>query len=109
MGIESFGENERALHQREDALKDGYHFDNLFDQNEDEAGEKIDLITGKQIRNDTDTQPESIRYVSEKELTADDAIVKEIEDDITTKWFLSQGLDKFGNEIPKDGNGKNVA
>ncbi len=101
MGIEQFGENQRATGQREDALKEGYHFDNLFDQNEDESGEKINLATGKRIRNDIDT-PQNIVRVSEKDLTENDQVVKELEDDITTKWFLSQGFDKFGNKIIKD-------
>lgn len=102
MGIESFGENERARGQHEDALKDGYHFDNLHDQNEDEAGEKLNPLDGTQIRNDVDALPKNIKHVSEKELKKHDHIIQELEDDVTTKWFLEQGLDKFGNEIVKD-------
>lgn len=42
----------------------GLHFDNLYDQNEDEAGEKVDLATGEPIDNSTakngDIDPEVV-------------------------------------------------
>ena len=96
MGIETFGENERAAGQKEDALKEGYHFDSLFDQNEDESGEKINLANGNEIRNDEGIQTTHGMVIDRKGKLTE--IKKELENDPATKWLLEHGYDEAGNK-----------
>ena len=53
----------------EEQSNDKLHSEDLFDQDEDHAGEKIDLVTGKSIDNSTYTGLENLSIVDE---TADE-------------------------------------
>ncbi len=99
MGIETFGENERARGQQEDALKEGYHFDNLFDQNEDGAGEKINPETGEFIINDSDKDLENSEVMSIDNKGKLKDIKRTLKDEAATKWLRENGFDEEGNEI----------
>ncbi len=99
MGIEQFGENERATEQKKAALKEGYHFDNLFDQNEDESGEKINLETGERIINDSDEEQENSEIMSVDSGGKLKDLKKEFEREAATKWLLKNGFDEQGNKM----------
>ena len=101
--------NERAKDQEKDRKSGGYA-DKYFDENETRDGqEKYDLATGNAIANDKDDLPVDIAYISEKDLQENDPIIGELEDDITTKWFLENGFDKLGNKIKDLLDGENKA
>lgn len=96
MGVEQFGKNQRAINQKQDSLIEGYHFSNLFDQNEDQSGEKRNLATGEPIINDQDEKSAHLLVNRKGRLLKID---KELEKDEVTKFFLDNGFDAYGNEI----------
>ena len=85
----------------------GHHFDNLYDQNEDQAGNLIDPATGLRINNSTnvDSADESftIREPSSHSEDVLGAIPSE-KDDMAADFFKSLGLDENGNPISEDGD-----
>jgi hypothetical protein len=98
MSMESFwgDKNERAEDQKEEYIKEGYHDENLFDQNENSAGEKIDLRTGNKINNEKSIKsPHGVRkFVIGKK----DPVQDELENDPATAYLRDHGLDEFGNK-----------
>ncbi len=61
------------------------HFSNLHDQDEDGAGEKVDLGTGKVINNSTDTGMGGLRITKEVPVEADDR-----DDDEAALWIKAE-------------------
>ncbi len=59
---ENHGQNERNA---EEETNDKLHSEDLFDQDEDRAGEKINLATGEAIDNSTYTGFEALSVVDE--------------------------------------------
>lgn len=106
MKLEQLGPNERADDQASEKL--GYHFDTLFDQNEDESGSKIDLATGKPIKNDENIKTahgmvvtkegslqELKKQIAEDEsLTSRQKELQKIADELLKKY----GSDELGTE-----------
>lgn len=79
--------SERALEEREKLT--GHHSEDLYDQNEDAAGEKINLATGLPFVNDNET-PELVPTVVERG-TRDALPDLEEEDDAAAKWLRENG------------------
>lgn len=73
MSIEAFKHFDRKDGKHNDELREvdsgENHFQNIFDEDEDRAGERVDLATGKPIDNSTYTAVEgaTIRIVSDSE------------------------------------------
>lgn len=65
-----------------------HHNSNLFDQNEDRAGEKIDLATGRPIDNSTDHGLEHLSVHDDLPHLKDD----EDKDSPGEKWLRENGL-----------------
>lgn len=59
-----------------------HHFSNLFDQDEDRAGEKTDLATGRPIDNSTDHGIDQLSV--HHDIPAE---VKDDEDDAAARWL----------------------
>jgi hypothetical protein len=58
------------------------HSETLFDQNEDAAGESVNLATGRPIDNSTHTGMEDLRVVDSNHITSDES-----EDDAAARWL----------------------
>ena len=84
------GENERA---RVEADKiSGHHSADLYDQNEDAAGETTDLATGRPILNDLDSVQAVKDHLRAVEHGTQDALPDlEVEDDAAAKWLRENG------------------
>lgn len=102
MGIESFGENERAKEQDNDRLKGGYGGD-YFDENEHRAGqEKRDLSTGNPIKNDGDIEAIAIEKIDEESLFERDSRIKKEFNDDAEKYLRENDPEYMGlGEIKK--------
>jgi hypothetical protein len=72
----------------------GNHFDNLFDENEDRAGERYDLATGRPIDNSTEAAPGDELTAIERRASdlSQDALgsIDEPEDE-ATRWLRKNG------------------
>lgn len=78
--------NKKAL---EESRTPGDHFDNLYDQDEDAAGQKIDEATGEQIDNSSsrDTTDEELTVV-DPDTQSEDALGTIPEDaDAAAQWL----------------------
>jgi len=84
------GENNRA--EDEAGELSGHHSENLYDQNEDGAGEKVNLATGRQFVNDNDTVEAARNLMHAVEPGERDALPPiEEEDDAAAKWLRENG------------------
>jgi len=82
--------NQRAQHEKD--VLSGHHSSDLFDQNEDLAGEKINLANGMPIVNDNDSMEAARMALSAVEAGAEDALPDlEEEDDAAAKWLRANG------------------
>ena len=82
---EGSGSLESELH----ATRDGtHHNSNLFDENEDRAGEKVDLATGKAIDNSTDFGLRGLRVHDKLPENGED----EDKDSPGAQWLRDRGL-----------------
>lgn len=80
-------DGETRLVEEERESKEGHlHADNLFDENEDFAGEKVDLATGKPIDNSTATSEHIDGIVTRKADQAPIGKVVEAED-AAERWL----------------------
>lgn len=68
----------------EEALNTKLHDSDLFDQDEDAAGEKYDLSTGEKIDNSTYTGVENLPVVSEDAI---DQLKDDVSGDDADKWL----------------------
>ncbi len=78
---------ERAGREAEDVASGAFHNENLYDQNEDNHGEKIDLGTGKPFDNSTflATDEPELTVIKEEELPKSHE--DEMGDDPAAKWL----------------------
>lgn len=58
-------EEDKGGRNKEEADNSGLHDADLYDQDEDGSGEKVDLVTGKPIDNSTQTGLEDLRVVND--------------------------------------------
>ncbi len=77
---------DRTKTEQEEAKSLSLHIDNLFDQNEDFGGEKVDLATGRPIDNSTATSREIDGITARKAGQAPIGKVVEAED-AAEKWL----------------------
>ena len=70
------------------------HIDNLFDQNEDVHGQKVDEATGKEIRNDESPDMELTEVEAEDIKPLPEGQDFEDEDDEAAKWLKGHGNNK---------------
>lgn len=79
-------ENDRAADESEDLIS--LHTENLFDQNEDMAGEKVNLATGEPINNDGPTDYEELSVIDAAPHATGDALPPlPEEEDAAAKWL----------------------
>ena len=76
--------NERARSEFKERA--GHHTEDLFDQDEDAAGEKVNLATGKPIENSKSRLPDDIRV---REVAQEGDIMGPVEkdEDEAEKWL----------------------
>lgn len=95
------GGNKHTERVAEEARNDEHHNSDLFDQDEDGAGEKVDLATGKKIDNSTYTGKEDLRDITDEELTADtkeadlDELAKLISGNAEAEQWLKENRHKL--------------
>lgn len=82
--------NQRARDEKSELP--GHHSENLFDQNEDAAGEKIDLATGKPFVNDNDSVVAVSSNLYAVEAGSKDALPDlPEENDAAAQWLRENG------------------
>lgn len=87
---ETIGENQRAKDEGKEIP--GHHSENLYDQNEDAAGEKTDLATGRVFVNDGDTTKAARDSFGMVEAGTEDALPDIPEDDDeAARWLKENG------------------
>jgi hypothetical protein len=76
-------------------VKAGHHFENLHDENEDRAGEKVNLATGKPIKNSGPLESADMRLsVVKRGKENEDVLGKvEEEEDAAAKWLRENDPD----------------
>ena len=86
---------EKFRHQKAEEERDtvGDHFNNLFDQDEDVAGQKIDEATGKPIDNSSTVENLEEQLITvEPDSKSDDMLGKLPEpDDAAARWLREHG------------------
>ena len=84
-----------AREQRKEYDGGGYHFDKLHDQNETATGERYDIATGKEIRNDGNVETP---HKFENDQAAAKKIREDLKNDPATEWLRKNGYDELGNK-----------
>jgi len=118
MGIEQFGDNERAIEQDADRKRGGYEGD-YYDENEHRAGqEKRDLATGESIRNDGDIEtPHDMgidgegKLIVMKEKLSEDVVTKKQKklQEMADELLKAYGSDELGTEPPQEKEDRKAA
>ncbi len=91
--MERFGMGERKNIKAQDEITDGDHFDKLYDQNEDAAGQKIDEATGESIDNSpvVEGTDEALSVLEAPGEGSEDVLgALPEEDDAAAKWLREQ-------------------
>jgi hypothetical protein len=82
------GEHHKAALEQEKGIGD--HDDNLYDQDEDGAGQRIDAATGKWIDNSTDEKPVGYAAIDPSEHGGKDALGPVNDDDDAAAHWLKE-------------------
>lgn len=82
----------------EESSNDRLHGSDLFDQDEDSAGEKYDLATGKPIDNSTVTELDGLTITDENDNNKDNDL-EELKDAISNDKEASEWLKKHLDEL----------
>lgn len=89
IGEEVEEENERALDEAGEIS--GHHSENLYDVNEDAAGEKVNLADGRPFQNDNTVEAPDLEVHAVEPGTRDALPDLEEEDDAAAKWLRENG------------------
>ncbi len=90
-GLFAFGEGGSKAR---DEVDPGTHFNDLYDENEDRSGERVDLATGKRIDNSSPSAAidKLDRIVAPPEGNSEDALgALPKEDDAAARWLREHG------------------
>ncbi|HEX9595133.1 MAG TPA: hypothetical protein VF996_03335 [Candidatus Saccharimonadales bacterium] len=96
-GMSPEKDEEDNLKAADEGGRIGYHFDNLYDQNESPAGDLIDEATGQKIDNSTDlglghlVVRQTAQRTKSQDMLGD--VPRAKADEMANEWLKDNGLD----------------
>lgn len=87
------GPNQKGRDEEQEVSSMEMHNQGLHDQDEDSAGEKVDLATGKEFDNSTDTDERHLTIIKGGHNSEDVLGALPEENDAAAKWLREHGGD----------------